>query len=64
MSGPSSGPSNTAATAREPLAIRLRAEAAEWGEGDDVVSALLLEAAEAIELLAARVGICVVMHGD
>ncbi len=37
-----------------PLATRLRDEVAEWDEGEDIPP-LLIEAAEAIELLAARV---------
>ena len=37
----------------EPLNRRLRAEATEWGDGESV-KALLLEAAEAVEVLAAR----------
>lgn len=37
-----------------PLASRLRAEAAEWDTGESIPP-LLLEAAEAIELLAAHV---------
>jgi hypothetical protein len=40
--------------AATPLASRLRAEAAEWDEGESIPP-LLIEAAEAIELLAARV---------
>ena len=39
---------------KDPLAIRLRRAAAYWNE-DEPLGSLLLEAAEAIELLAARV---------
>jgi hypothetical protein len=39
---------------REPLNLRLRAEAAEWSDGEPA-RALLLEAAEALELIVAEV---------
>jgi len=39
---------------KRPLAVRLRSEAAEWDDGE-TIAPLLLEAAEAIEHLAARV---------
>lgn len=44
----------TTPTGSLPLAARLRAEAAEWDEGEDIPP-LLIEAAEAVELLAAKV---------